>query len=227
MRANVDLDNFIYTASHDLKAPITNIEGLLGTLADELPATSHVGDVPLVLELMHGSVARFKRTLEHLTDIARLQQQHAQAPTQVGLADVVEDVRQELLPQLREAGAQLDLVVPADITIRFSAKNLRSVVYNLLSNAIKYRSPDRPALVQLRCTTTAEHHILTVADNGLGLEAGREAHLFGLFKRLHTHVEGSGIGLYMVKKMVENANGRIEVQSQLGHGSTFTVYFPR
>jgi signal transduction histidine kinase len=68
--------------------------------------------------------------------------------------------------------------------------------------------------------------MLTITDNGLGMETGRLSQLFTMFKRFHDHVEGSGIGLYMVKKMVENAGGKIEVESQVGIGSTFRVYFP-
>jgi signal transduction histidine kinase len=70
------------------------------------------------------------------------------------------------------------------------------------------------------------HTVLEVHDNGLGLEAAQVPRLFTMFQRFHTHVEGTGIGLYMVKRMVENAGGRIEVHSQLGAGTTFFVYLP-
>jgi PAS domain S-box-containing protein len=76
-RTNADLDNFIYTASHDLKAPITNIEGLLTMLEGELPPAARVGHIGKILTLMHDSVNRFKRTLADLTDVARLQQAHS------------------------------------------------------------------------------------------------------------------------------------------------------
>ena len=69
--------------------------------------------------------------------------------------------------------------------------------------------------------------VLQVEDNGLGFDATHEARLFGLFQRFHDHVEGSGIGLYMVKRMLENAGGRIQAQSQMGSGTTFFVYFAR
>jgi signal transduction histidine kinase len=69
--------------------------------------------------------------------------------------------------------------------------------------------------------------VLEVTDNGLGLDAAHEQRLFGMFQRFHDHVEGSGIGLYMVKKMIENAGGRITVNSELGVGSAFCVYFAR
>lgn len=112
-------------------------------------------------------------------------------------------------------------------TIRFSEKNLRSIVYNLLSNAIKYHSPERTPLVRVHCVENAELQVLSVEDNGLGMNITEDSQLFSMFRRLHDHVEGSGIGLYMVKKIIENAQGTIEVKSQEGVGSTFTVHFPR
>ncbi|GGG35831.1 sensor histidine kinase [Hymenobacter glacieicola] len=228
-RTNADLDNFIYTASHDLKAPIANIEGLLLALEHELPAEDRPGQVPQMLALMQGAVERFKRTIGHLTDVSRLQKEYAQPANQVPLAALIEGVRLDLLPLLAETRARLDVDVTACPFINFSEKNLRSVVYNLLSNALKYRHPDRAPHVQVRCRPGTDGYlVLEVEDNGLGLDLARgQKQLFGMFQRLHTHVEGTGIGLHMVKRMVENAGGRIEVQSQLGQGSTFAIYFPR
>jgi PAS domain S-box-containing protein len=227
-RTNVDLDNFIYTASHDLKQPISNIEGLLLALEHELPAASRVGDVPLMLTMMQGAVERFTRTIAHLTDLSSLQKEHAQPSQLVALAAVVDEVRLDLLPLLHETQAQLTVEIPASITLIFSAKNLRSVVYNLLSNALKYRQPDRPLRVQLRYQSQPDYQVFEVQDNGLGLDLSQDYDkLFAMFQRLHTHVEGTGIGLYMVKKMVENAGGYLEVESQFGQGTTFRVYFPR
>ncbi|TVT43517.1 PAS domain-containing protein [Hymenobacter setariae] len=225
-RTNVDLDNFIYTASHDLKAPITNIEGLLQALQSELPA-GQTSEVAYILGLMQDSVDRFKRTIEHLTEVSKLQKEHGQGAASVRLAEVIQNVRLDLAPLIKETNAQLMIEVPAFITLTFSEKNLRSVVYNLLSNALKYRHPDRVPQVRLLSRTQGHHLVLEVQDNGLGLDLARDHELFTMFQRYHTHVEGSGIGLYMVKKIVENAGGRIEVESQLGRGSTFFVYFPR
>ena len=226
-RSNIDLDTFIYTASHDLKAPISNIEGLLQGLGQELPPTALVGDVLEMLRLMQDSVNRFKRTIAHLTDVSKLQKEHSQPATQVPLAAVVEDVRLDLLPVAQQTGAQITVDVPATVRLPFSEKNLRSVVYNLLNNALKYRHPDRPPHVRLTYFRHDQYHVLRVQDNGLGIDLTQaDGKLFGLFQRLHTHVEGTGIGLYMVKKMVENSGGRIDVESQLGEGTTFTVFFP-
>ncbi|MDF7814008.1 PAS domain-containing protein [Hymenobacter sp. YC55] len=226
-RTNVDLDNFIYTASHDLKAPISNIEGLLYLLQDELPAAvfeeEYVGST---LTRMLEAVERFKRTIEHLTDVSKLQKEYAAPTTLVNLAAVLADVHQDLAPLLQETGAVLVLEVGAVPPVPFSEKNLRSVVYNLLSNALKYRSPNRKPQVDVRGYERAGYVVLEVHDNGLGIDADHVPRLFDMFQRFHSHVEGSGIGLFMVKRMVENAGGRIEVHSQPGVGTTFLVYLP-
>jgi PAS domain S-box-containing protein len=227
VRTNVDLDNFIYTASHDLKAPISNIEGLLHLLEAELPAeVTQTEEVGPILVRMLDAVERFKRTIDHLTDISKLQKEHAPATTLVNLAALVEDVRQDLLPQLQVIGARLVVAVSELPPVQFSEKNLRSILYNLLSNALKYHSPARTPHIDVRAHMRAGHTVLEVHDNGLGLASSQLSRLFGLFQRFHDHVEGTGIGLYMVKRMVENAGGRIEVHSQLGAGTTFFVYLP-
>ena len=227
-RTNVDLDNFIYTASHDLKAPIANIEGLLLALQQELPAAGRVGQVPTMLHLMQGAIERFGRTIAHLTEVSSLQKAHDQPATHVSLARVVEEVQLDLTPLILQTDARVLVYVPESTILLFPEKNLRSVVYNLLSNALKYRHPDRVPLVQLTYRAQDRYQVLEVQDNGLGLDLAQDQNrLFAMFQRLHTHVEGTGIGLYMVKKIVENAGGRIEVRSQPEQGSAFTVYFPR
>jgi len=225
-RTNVDLDNFIYTASHDLKAPITNIEGLLDTLRHELPEQPPTGEVAYILDLMQESVERFQRTIEHLTAVSKLQKEHDPPVAQVALAPVLEDVRQDLAPLLRQTGGRLHLRVAACPPLRFAEKNLRSVLYNLLSNALKYRHPNRVPEVRVRCHQADGFTVLEVQDNGLGLDLAHETQLFAMFQRLHTHVEGSGLGLYMVKRIMENAGGNITVQSRVGEGTTFSIYFP-
>ena len=227
-RTNADLDTFVYSASHDLKSPITNIEGLLLALREELPpAAQQTGLLPQLLSMMDEAVRRFQQTLGHLTDVSRLQQslfdQNAEA---VDLSALVEAVRLDILPELTAANATLTVEVTECPKLYFSAKNLRSILYNLLSNAVKYRDPARPALVQLRCHPTGSEMVLQVQDNGLGLSEMQQRELFQLFRRLHTHVPGSGVGLYMVKKMVDNTGGTLTVQSQPGLGSTFTVTLP-
>jgi signal transduction histidine kinase len=226
-RTNVDLDTFVYTASHDLKAPITNIEGILQALRDTLPAAVQQDNtIGHLLNMLDQTVARFQLTITQLTDISRLQVAHVGPAEPVHLATVVEDVRLDLIPALAAAHTHLTVEVAPALLVSFSLANLRSIVYNLLSNAIKYCAPDRPSQVRVRAEQTPHAVVLTVQDNGLGLSELQQRRLFGLFQRLHTHVEGTGVGLYISKRLIENAGGTITVQSQPNEGSTFTVTFP-
>jgi signal transduction histidine kinase len=139
---------------------------------------------------------------------------------------MVEAVRLDLAPALAAAGTDLTVAVAPELVVPFSPANLRSIVYNLFSNAVKYRAADRPSRVQLRAEQLPHAIRLTVQDNGLGISEVQQRQLFGLFQRLHTHVEGTGVGLYITKRMVENAGGTIAVQSAPNVGTTFTVTFP-
>jgi signal transduction histidine kinase len=102
---------------------------------------------------------------------------------------------------------------------------LRSIVYNLLNNAVKYRAFDRPAQVWVRAEQQADAVVLAVQDNGLGLNQTQQGRLFHVFQRLHTHVEGSGVGLYMIKRLIENGGATITISSEPNVGTTFTVTF--
>lgn len=226
MRTNTDLDTFVYTASHDLKVPIANIEGLLDALTRDLDGQALGPSVTHILGLMHESVQRFQQTIGHLTDISRLQQQAPISNEAISLAAVLADVQSDLAPLLETTGAQVVVDLVAMPELPLSLKNQRSVVYNLLSNALKYRHPDRQPVVHIHCQRHHDTMVLTVQDNGLGLDERQQKRLFGLFQRLHSHVDGSGVGLYMVKKITENAGGNIRVLSQIGVGSTFILTLP-
>ncbi len=226
-RVNADLDTFIYTASHDLRAPIANIEGLVNVLRQDLPPEwLRQSTIATVFTLIDNAIARFQQTIGHLTNVMQLQAKSAEPTPAIELATLLEDVRLDLAPSLAAAGAELRIDLAACATVRFPPKDLRSILFNLLSNALKYRDLVRPPVIEVRARCTAEQAVLTVQDNGLGLAPKQQTRLFGLFQRLHTHIEGSGVGLYSIKRLIENAGGTITVQSELGIGSTFTVALP-
>nr|WP_161890668.1 PAS domain-containing sensor histidine kinase [Pontibacter russatus] len=225
IRINNDLDNFIYTASHDLKAPISNIEGLIGLLTAELAGLEcQQSDVKDIIRMMESSAERFKRTITSLTDLVKLQQENASPATTINLRELIEEVLLDLQPHLKASAAILEIEVDDCMLIYFSEKNLRSVVLNLISNAVKYASQERVPFIKVSCHDHPDYHVLTVTDNGLGISPNNLEHLFTMFKRFHDHVEGTGIGLYMVKKMVEGSGGYISVSSEEGRGTEFRVF---
>ena len=223
---NSDLDNFIYTASHDLKSPIANIEGLVHALERSLKTESKQKEVvPKLISMIYSSVERFKTTIGDLTEITKLQKELQEVPTEIDLKEIIESVKMDLDQQIMEANALLIIDIDSCERIKFSKKNLKSIIYNLLSNAVKYRSPERRAHIQITCESLHEYVVLVVTDNGLGFNVSATNKVFSMFKRLHVHVEGSGIGLYIVKKIVDDAGGKIEVQSEVDNGATFKIYF--
>ncbi len=223
-RVNEDLDTFVYTASHDLKSPILNIEGLVNLLEEGLTA-EQAGLLP---ELAHirRSVERFKHTIEDLTEVARIQRSLGQETADVDVAAMVADVAHLLQSEISGAGATLTVDTQEAPSFHFSRKNLNSILLNLLSNAIKYRDPARPLRIHIRVALQEGFFCLSVQDNGLGIPAGKQEKVFQLFKRMHTHVQGSGIGLYIVKRIVSNSGGTVLVSSEEGVGTTFTVRLP-
>ena len=155
--------------------------------------------------------------------------QHALEEEKVHLVDlpeVLQEVLLDLQPVIEQTAARIVMDPETCLEARCSKKNLRSVVYNLLSNALKYRDPNRPPEVHIWCGQTPGYSFFSVQDNGMGIDPKEQDKVFGMFRRLHAHVEGTGIGLYMVKKIIENAGGKIALESQPGRGSTFTIYLP-
>jgi PAS domain S-box-containing protein len=222
-RVNTDLDNFVYTASHDLRSPIANLQGLHAVLSKKLSDKLTQSETEL-MDLVGKSVTKLNQTIKDLAEIVKVQKDMDGSPEHIMFEEVLEDIRQDLsfLLSSRNVDLQTAFTVPA---VPFIRKNLKSILYNLLSNAIKYQSPSRPCQITIRTYVQEEFIVLSVADNGLGISEKGKEKLFGMFKRFHTHVEGTGIGLYIVKRIVENSGGKIEVESKEGEGTTFRVYF--
>lgn len=228
LTTNADLDNFVYSASHDLKAPISNIEGLMQALIRNLPPQVHNEEkTQKLIGLIQGSIERFKKAVADLTQVSKVQREETKDVAVINLAEVLAEILPDFESLITDSNATIETSFAEDVSIRFSAKNMRSILYNLISNSLKYRSPERKPMITIATSSESEYYILSVEDNGLGMNMEDKGKIFSMFKRLHDHVEGSGVGLYIVKKIVENAGGRIEVESQVNQGSKFIVYFKK
>ena len=223
LRINNDLDSFVYTASHDLKSPIANMEGLATLLRDVLQGKLNREDEQ-VLDMVQHAVNKLKGTIADLAEITKVQKELQSAVEPLSFDTMLEGITTDIDALIQESGA----TITTDFEVKdilYARKNLRSIIYNLVSNAIKYKSPERPPEVRVATYREEGFLVLEIQDNGLGIKKEQQHKLFTMFKRLHSHVEGTGIGLYIVKRIIENNGGRIEVESELGKGSTFRVYF--
>jgi PAS domain S-box-containing protein len=221
-KINTDLDNFIYVASHDLKAPIANLEGINNRLIKQLELKLEAKDKHL-FKLSEDSINRLKKTIDDLTEISRTQKLfHEQEEEVVYFNEILSDFQHDMEDIILYSKAKIfaDFQVP---NIVFPRKNLRSIIYNLLSNAIKYKFPDRSPEIHIQTFWSEEKIGIKIKDNGLGLKDEQIPKMFSMFKRFHDHVDGSGIGLYIIKQIVDNNGGNIKVESKVNEGTLFTI----
>ena len=224
IRLNQDMDSFIYSASHDLKSPVNNIEGLLHLLKDELENDNNPEIVSELIRRIEHSTIRVKSTVFNLTDIVKVQTNPYEDVQEVNVRELVDEiiVENEILVRSNETLIRLHLDKE---TLPYSRQALKSILYNLIINAIKYRSPFRLPEIDIFVTYTADNkYEIVVKDNGLGIDLTiYRDKLFTLFKRFHDHIEGSGIGLYIIRKIIENKGGTINVESTVDGGTIFKI----
>jgi len=225
VRLNKDLDNFIYSASHDLKSPVNNIEGLIQLLKSELNNSSPI--VNTLIERIESSTSKVKTTVLNLTDIVKIQSNPYEDIETIDIRAVLKEILVENEILVKSSNAIITFSLNTE-TIQYSKQAFKSIMYNLIINAIKYRSPDRLPMIEIssKYNPQTSKYEISVKDNGLGidLDLHREK-LFTLFKRFHDHIEGSGIGLYIIHKIVESKGGKIEVESTVNAGTIFKVIF--
>lgn len=215
---NADLDHFIHAASHDLLAPLCHIEGSIALMNEEVPST----DVSLqeYLTVINNSIKTFRSLVTDIATIAKVENDMI-APETVNLNETIDNIEWSLKDKITESGAVI--IRNFDIQhIQFSKKNLRSILYNMVSNAIKFRNSEPPAITITTFSKGTSCH-LTIEDNGKGIPAKGLGKIFDLYGRLHQDIEGSGIGLYLAKKIINAAGGSIQVESEPNKGTKFII----
>lgn len=227
IKINNDLDNFVYTASHDLKAPVLNIEGLVYVLTKALKE-GKMEKAETMIEMIQTSILKFKETIQALTEVAKTNKNIDDEVVKVDLKQLFEDIKLSIDDMVESASADIsaDFSKLGEEEVCFSLANIRSLLINLMTNAIKYRSPDRKPIIRLSFEKDNKLLIIKISDNGLGIAKEHQERVFQMFKRMHTQVEGTGIGLYLVKRIVENQGGTITIDSEVNQGTTFTLYLP-
>ncbi|GGE41592.1 two-component system phosphate regulon sensor histidine kinase PhoR [Pedobacter psychrotolerans] len=209
------------TISHDIKTPLTSL-----TLTIEmLKKTPEKGMVkfPALLEKIENGLHKIKGIVTELTDSRKTDQNYKSVEELLDIEQILEDVRLTLAPQILESNASICW----DIThseVLFVRRKLRSVLYNLISNSIKYRDQQRRPEILIRTFTEDDFFVISVADNGRGINKEDTDKIFTKYERISRDVEGTGVGLHLVREIVNLSGGKIVVDSTPGNGTTFKIY---
>lgn len=213
------IEQFSYSLSHDLKNPINNIKGLIEVMEDGGQSNEEV--VTMLNDAANQLEYKINKSLEAIKKANEKSNIRA-----INIREKLEEVEQSLSFLIKKSKAVIEKDIRVDTFIHEDTL-LESVLYNLISNAIKYKHPERKPIVEIKTDRVGEYKRIHVLDNGIGIDLKKEGEaLFSIFKRVdeQKEVEGSGLGLYMIKQMIELRGGKIEVESQPQLGSKFLVY---
>jgi signal transduction histidine kinase len=224
--ANRELEDFSYSVSHDLRAPLRAISGFAQIIARRHRSNLNEEGRHYVDNIVKAG-AHMGKLIDDLLMYARIGRK-AVRHEPVELREVLSRITENLAPQVSQAGAQLSLaenlpVINGDQTL------LAEIFTNLLENALIYRRRDVPLMVAVNCRAQDGYSTISVTDNGIGIPSEYYQKIFNVFQRLHNEDEypGTGIGLAIVKKSVELLGGQVWVESVVGEGSSFHVKLQR
>jgi two-component system CheB/CheR fusion protein len=217
---NQQMDSFVHAVAHDLRAPLTNLKLILELIGDEENPEKR----EMLLGKLNLAVVRIDEILNGLIEIIDTQVNSREKKRRIKFKTVIH----KILDQFKDM-----LPVDSLIDIHLEVKEvyhikgfLFSIIRNLIHNAIKYRRQDMPLKIRMETWKEGEFVVFSIEDNGIGMDADNvNHHLFKPFRQFDLIGKGIGIGLHIVKSMVERTGGKIEVDSEKGKGTKFSIYF--
>jgi PAS domain S-box-containing protein len=223
VQRNKDLEQFSYIVSHNLRSPLANIIGISEIM--KLSTTMQPDDAALLGDLLI-SVNRLDEVIKDLNHILQIKHSDGRDKEKVVFADLVDSIKSSIrnLIQVDDVRIIEDFSqVGAMITLK---TYIYSIFFNLISNSIKYRKPDTQPVISITSSQQNGKLLITFKDNGMGIDMEKNgANIFGLYKRFHSHVDGKGVGLFMVKTQVETLGGTISLSSKVNEGTEFHLEF--
>jgi signal transduction histidine kinase len=220
---NKDLKQFSYITSHNLRAPLSNLTGLL-SLLDDIQIDN--GEMKEILEGFNKSTLLLNDTINDLTKIMIIKDNPSIQKECVVLKEIFENVYSSLTFQLSKLQPILEINFDKAPILEINKSYIESILLNLLTNSIKYKSENK--ILKITVTTYQEknHTTILFEDNGIGIDLERNRDkIFGLYQRFHDYPDSKGLGLYLVKSQVEAMGGTISIESEVEKGTRFTLTF--
>jgi PAS domain S-box-containing protein len=217
---NKRLLNFSYIVSHNLRSHTSNIQSISSFL--EIAETKKERDdmIDLLKQVSHS----LNETMSNLNEVVSIRTNINLTVEQLNLHDYIENAKVVLSKQMQSKFAKVQNLVTPGIEVLYNAAYLESILLNFISNAVRYSHPDRKPMIKI--SYDEQLKTLTIADNGIGIDLEKNGtKLFGMYKTFNNNPDSKGIGLFITKNQIDAMGGRIETESKLGVGTTFTIYF--
>ena len=218
---NDELDRFVYSASHDLRAPITSLKGLINIMKFEADSSEN----NTYLELMEKNLNKQDSFIKKIIDFSRNKRSNIKYQ-EIDLYELISEV----IDQFQFSENFKDITINKRITkdkFKADAARLEMILSNLISNAIKYSDPTKKdRWIKINAKLVDSILIMTISDNGLGIKENSLDKIFDQFYRSVNESDGSGVGLYIVKETLNKLKGSIKVDSEIGIGTKFILTIP-
>jgi len=223
---NVNLKQFSYIVSHNLRSPINKILGLSSLI--KMPPYDDDQNYRMVQYIVN-ETQNLDNVVKDLTTIISFQDLGVSVKEDIVISEEVAVVKKTLEMEIAEAQAEVNCDFEAINSFKTVKGYFYSIIYNLITNAIKYRNPQKPLRIEIESSIENGFVCLSIRDNGQGIDLEKHgSELFGLYHRFHSKdIPGKGLGLNLVKTQAETLGGKVEVESTVGLGSTFKVYFTK
>jgi signal transduction histidine kinase len=223
IKINGELDRFVYSTSHDLRAPLSSVQGLihLTEMSESLP------EIKSYIGMMKERVIHLDKFITDISDYSRNSRVEI-AQSKIQIKKAVRDSLENLRFYPGSNNVKVELHVPDDLFIISDETRLQMVLSNLISNSFKYRNANgQEPFVNIMAKTISSATIqIAISDNGIGIPAAHLPRIFDMFFQAHENSKGSGLGLYIVKETIQKIKGTISVESQDGKGTQFIIRLP-
>lgn len=221
LKRNNDLEQFSYIISHNLRAPVANIIGLAEVLFRDQVVN---GENKMLMDYLIASTKKLDTVIIDLNAILQVKRGVIENKESVILSRLLEEVLTYMPNLIREQKVKFIIDFSAGDELCTLKSFMHSIFYNLISNSIKYRQPGINPVIEIKSERIENKFILIFTDNGIGIDLEKNNdQVFELYKRFHSHVEGKGMGLFMVKTQIETLGGTISVESKVNHGTQFRL----
>lgn len=224
-RQNTDLEQFSYITSHNLRSPVAGIQGLVNILDWKALGGEFNTEI---LKRIKAATNRLDDTIKELNEIISVRKKSSELKQVINLENLIQETCLKHQDLFDKSQAKLDLKVEGFENMYATKGYMESIFSNLIVNAIKYKQVNQQPLIEVTSRIASTNAIIEISDNGTGIDLSKfKDKVFKFKQRFHRNIEGSGIGLYLVKTQVEALGGSVSIESEVNKGTTFTLTFPK